>query len=100
MNEKFTEQHRESTEALVNTLHEILFPAISASRQISISTLDELSKKLNFSASEALEHRLIDGTAYEYEGLHNSKLKTSFSLHISPFSLSYYFTKVFGREKL
>lgn len=52
----------------MDTFKDEVYNAISESRSIPLDKLKDLFKTVSFGSKEALEHKLVDGLGYEYEG--------------------------------
>jgi protease-4 len=67
MEEKFTKEHKESTEHLISTVYEHLINDIAAARGMSVDHMKQLMAEGPYSAERAAELKLLNGVIYEDE---------------------------------
>jgi len=77
--EKFTDEHRENTDYIVNSIYNKLLEDISAARNIKVDELKEIFKRAPLTAQDAIKWNLIDKLNYEDE-FYETFLPTTFNV--------------------
>jgi protease-4 len=85
--DKFTKEHRESTESLINSIFSKIVEDISASRGIPVEKIKSITDSFTLNADEALKDGLVDGIKYKDEAVEEFK---NFLNHEKTISLSNY----------
>lgn len=91
--EKFTEAHKESTEAMINSIFSKVVSDVADSRGIAADNIRGIADSISLSSQEGLEQKLLDGISYRDDAL--SEMKTDLNSQ-NQITLSAYTASVSG----
>lgn len=81
--EKFTDAHRESSQALLNSLFSKIAAEVSESRKIPINEVYRIANLPPLSSKQALDANFVDGIKYLDEAVEEMKTATKFEKKMS-----------------
>ncbi|HNW82418.1 MAG TPA: signal peptide peptidase SppA [bacterium] len=97
--DKYTPEHKESSEALINSIFQKIVEEVALSRQISVDSVKEIADSFALPSDKAIEKKLIDGVIFKDDAFAELKKTTNFEKVISAGSYKNLQPMDFGIEK-
>lgn len=81
--DKYTPEHKESAESLINSIFQKIVEEVALSRQVPVDAVKEIANSFALTSQKALEKKLIDGILYKDDAFDELKKTTSYEKIIS-----------------
>lgn len=81
--DKYTPEHKESSEALINSIFQKIVEEVALSRQISVESVKEIADSFALPSDKAIEKKLIDGIIFKDDAFAELKKTTNYEKIIS-----------------
>lgn len=81
--EKYTPEHKESSEALINSIFNKIVEEVALTRQISVENIKEIGNSFALTSEKAFEKKLIDGIVFKDDAFEELKKATNHEKIIS-----------------